>query len=120
MDMRHILAAAESTQTRGGLLTRLAGLGVEIKQRMGDDLGSAFSYEDLPSNAAGISFEKFLRNELKNNSKASISNTLQKYMETLSPQAPEDAPNYDSLIGDAYDEPTGNTNFTSKAKKLDK
>jgi len=120
LDMRHFIAATESMQTRGETLTRLAGISVEILQSLGADKGSAFSYEDLPSNSEGMGFAQFLKDEIKNNPKASVSNTLDAYLQTLNPQAPEDAPNYNSLMESAYDEPTGNSNSTSKNKDFKK
>jgi RHS repeat-associated protein len=95
VDMKHFFAAAAeaATSTFGEVETLGKGLVIEVIQTIqGSD--SAFSYEDLPSNAAGAEFgdEEFKPSGEK------LSGQVKTFLEkTLQATAPQFAPNYSAL-----------------------
>jgi RHS repeat-associated protein len=95
LDMKHFFAAANvaANSSIGEVKTIVGGLLVEIGQTLeGDE--SAFSYEDLPTNAAGAEFgdEEFKPGGDK------LSSQVEKFLEkTLQATLPQFAPNYAAL-----------------------
>jgi RHS repeat-associated protein len=95
LDMKHFCAAANvaANSSIGEVKTIVGGLLVEIGQTLeGDE--SAFSYEDLPTNAAGAEFgdEEFKPSGDK------LSSQVGKFLEkTLQATLPQFAPNYAAL-----------------------
>jgi len=63
VDNLHFFTAATQTQKSGSFLAWLSGYWVEIRQALGEDPTSAFSYEDLLSNELGIEFASQLNDE---------------------------------------------------------
>ncbi len=121
IDFKHFFAAAFFTLNKdiggtgvGGFLTRLAGLKIELEQLTGES-DSAFSYEDLPSNSAGIQFA-YLIEELENQgiTDYSLSDLLKVYFEILESTEPEDAPNYDHLPDDYNSDVEGEDDSNGK------
>lgn len=96
VDMKHFFAAAAeaATSTFGEVETLGKGLVIEVIQTIqGSD--SAFSYEDLPSNAAGAEFGD---EEFNPNSSEKLSSQVKTFLEkTLHATSPQFAPNYSAL-----------------------
>jgi RHS repeat-associated protein len=92
VDFRHFFAAANQAVDYGEGITNALGVAVEVKQTA-ERSTSAFSYEDIPSNAAGADFG----DDYFDPSGGLLSNQVGTYINNLRPTAPTAAPNYSSL-----------------------
>lgn len=94
IDAKHFIAAANTAASIVGEVgTNVSGLVVELKQTVtGSD--SAFSYEDLGSNAAGADFG----DDVFDPNGAPLSEQVQNYFDnTLGATQPQFAPNYNAI-----------------------
>ena len=114
IDGKHFFSAANESVNYGGLITRLLGFGVEIRQGL-DGSNSAFSYEDLPSNYLGTKFYDYVQNA---NDGRVLSELYTDFMEKSGAMNPTVSPSYDSLAGEVNGE-IDETNWTSNKKELE-
>lgn len=87
IDFKHFFAAANQAASAGEVLTNTLGVGAEIVQSMMRST-SAFSYEDLTSNAAGADFG----DDVLDADGAPLSEQVTAYINGLKPTAPTAAP----------------------------
>ncbi|MCV2886484.1 RHS repeat-associated core domain-containing protein [Aestuariibacter sp. AA17] len=88
VDLRHFGAAAELSYGVGSVTAEIMGLGVEIVQYLNESEGdyrSAFSQEDLPSNAAGAMFGDDYLSGAKG-----ISSSLNSFLDDVGARDPSD------------------------------
>ncbi len=116
IDSKHFFVSADQTSRTGNLLTKALGLGVEIHQFITKS-PSGFSYEDLPSNSAGIDFYNSLQNDLKKGKSVRLSQSFNNYIQNLNPTSPKDAPNYDEIS--SGDDTDLRSNVNSDKQKSD-
>lgn len=91
IDSKHFFAAANTAESFGEGVTLFLGLGVEAKQ-VGTLSPSGFSYEDLPSNAAGADF-----GDDHLNGGSLLSQQIETYLNAAGATEPSAAPNYQNL-----------------------
>lgn len=92
VDFKHFFAAANQAASVGEVATNALGLAVEVVQTITQN-PSAFSYEDLPSNAAGADFG----DDVFDPNGAPLSEQVASYVNGLKPTAPTAAPNFAAL-----------------------
>lgn len=107
-----LFAALDSSQKRGGLITRLLGYSIEVQQSI-DRSPSAFSYEDLSSNALGIEFASYVKATLKKDKSVKLSQLYSDFMTQNEAKDPSESPSYDSLPKEPDDQ-KGKSNITSR------
>lgn len=91
LDMKHFFAAANTAAGAGEAVTNAAGLFVELQQTVRND-ESAFSYEDVGSNAAGANFGDDVCDPAQG-----LTGQLNEYLNSLNPTDPSAAPNWPNV-----------------------
>ena len=89
LDLHHLLKFAIYTMKYTPLISSSLVTNSEHVQAMTQP-ASAYSYEDLPSNLAGIHFYKYLTNQAN----ADVALALTEFIELASPKQPFEAPNF--------------------------
>lgn len=92
IDFKHFFAAANQAASVGEAVTDALGVGMELFQTVTGST-SAFSYEDLPSNATGADFG----DDVFDPNGAPLSQQVASYVNGLRPTVPTAAPNYGSV-----------------------
>ncbi len=104
VDMRHFFYFAEKSYTYGNAIAMTGGYMSEFYQWMGLDIDSmtlglgsnpsAFSYEDLTSDALGVAFGHMLSEQ---SGEYSFEELLTKFLDSLGATNPEEAYNYNEI-----------------------
>ena len=95
IDMHHLLYAFTIADVLGWY-DALKVLNNAERLQWVTDRSSSFSYEDMPSNFAGIEFYFYYQN-LLNKNEMTVSGAISTYLEGLSPLQPTQAPNFDFI-----------------------
>ncbi|MEJ5993726.1 hypothetical protein WG904_04770 [Pedobacter sp. Du54] len=97
IDMHHFFYAAALTEEYSPAYAySYTASGELIQSMLNSQTASAFSYEDMPSNAAGIEFWKAYGQSLKNGT-ADFNSAIHNFFNQLNPKDPSDAPNFEYI-----------------------
>ncbi|WP_379091922.1 hypothetical protein [Pedobacter sp. UC225_65] len=97
IDMHHFFYAAFLTEAHSIAYAFSYTTGAEyIQAKLNEQQASAFSYEDLPSNYAGINFWKQYGASIANGTN-DFNSALTGYFNQLNAREPSEAPNYDYI-----------------------
>jgi len=94
IDMHHFFYAAFYADSDGPASAYIQLVTAEhIQANFGQQQASAFSYEDIPSNVAGILFWKKYNSDIKSGTKT-LMGSVTEYLTSMSPKQPSEAPNF--------------------------
>lgn len=96
IDFNHFFTFVSIAKNKGSKAAYLYAISSEEIQYNSKDNASGYSYEDLPSNHAGIQFWNKYGNKLKEN-KISLMDAFDDYLKNAKIIEPENSPNYKSI-----------------------